>query len=387
MANALHVHHELIRRLILKHKLYEVKTIGDSFMCATHSAINAVEFALHLQRELFEYDWGTKAIDTAYLQQHQQQHEDKRRLQSHSGWNGLRVRVGIHFGLGTVHLDPVTKGYDYYGTVVNTAARVEAVCHGGQIGITQDVYDALKGEFPGAALTDLGRQILRGLAEPVHLYQLVPWELSERTFPPLRLEYAAGVEVEEPPASVHSAKMSPAPSRGQVIPVAEHSPVSPRSHGRSPTHARTGIMGAPTWVESHPLVSSGQLTAEDVTVRYLTVQKALMTLLETQTQRVREMVLHSFCERLQVRNTGCDGARLEDTIHGIVQRVLPSALTAACAAPRGRLSPGHASGSYCMSSIAIPHDFHSLDCHTLGPISPLSEFRAPISPLPMVTDL
>lgn len=38
---------------------------------------------------------------------------------------------------------------DYYGTVVNTAARVEAVCHGGQIGITQDVYDELEGEFPG----------------------------------------------------------------------------------------------------------------------------------------------------------------------------------------------------------------------------------------------
>lgn len=38
--------------------------------------------------------------------------------------------------------------------------------------------------------------------------------------------------------------------------------------------------------------------------RYFTVQKALTTLLETQTPRVREMVLHAFCERLQVRCFG-----------------------------------------------------------------------------------
>ena len=52
-------------------------------------------------------------------------------------WNGLRVRVGIHCGYGEIRYDPVTKRYDYYGTVVNTAARIESVCHGGQIGISQ----------------------------------------------------------------------------------------------------------------------------------------------------------------------------------------------------------------------------------------------------------
>ena len=52
-------------------------------------------------------------------------------------WNGLRVRIGMHYGYGDIKLDPTTKGYDYYGTVVNTAARIESVCHGGQIGISQ----------------------------------------------------------------------------------------------------------------------------------------------------------------------------------------------------------------------------------------------------------
>lgn len=26
-------------------------------------------------------------------------------------WNGLRVRIGIHYGLGEIKLDPVSQGY------------------------------------------------------------------------------------------------------------------------------------------------------------------------------------------------------------------------------------------------------------------------------------
>ena len=37
MAPALDAHHTIIRRLIARHGCYEVKTIGDSFMCASHS--------------------------------------------------------------------------------------------------------------------------------------------------------------------------------------------------------------------------------------------------------------------------------------------------------------------------------------------------------------
>eukprot|EP00667_Euglena_gracilis_P001846 EG_transcript_1847 len=180
MAAALYAHHNIIRKLVLKHRLYEVKTIGDSFMCAACQPDYGVRFALDLQRELFAHEWETDRIDTAYMLQVYGR-KGKWDAGRH-GWNGLRVRVGIHHGLGHVHFDSVSKGYDYYGTVVNTAARVEAVCHGGQIGVTQEVHDALKGEFPGAVVTDLGQQILRGLAEPLHLYQLVPTELHNRSF-------------------------------------------------------------------------------------------------------------------------------------------------------------------------------------------------------------
>eukprot|EP00667_Euglena_gracilis_P001417 EG_transcript_1419 len=255
MAVALHTHHTIIRRLLAKHRLYEVKTIGDSFMCAGSSPASAVEFALHLQRELHAHDWGTDRIDTAYLLQFQDDGEDKW-SDSHGGWNGLRVRVGIHYERGEVYLDPVTKGYDYYGTVVNTASRVEAVCHGGQVGITQAVYDAVKGEFPGAVLTDLGMQVLRGLGEPVHLYQLVPSELSDRAFPPLRLEYAGTVDNHGRPPGEQSLA-GPYP-RKAVVPDGDSGTVSPSNGVRNNAPTATSSC----WVDTHPMVRSGQLTAE-----------------------------------------------------------------------------------------------------------------------------
>eukprot|EP00667_Euglena_gracilis_P022665 EG_transcript_25324 len=226
MAHALDVHHELIRELIAVHRLYEVKTIGDSFMCASPDPARAVAFAVQLQQRFFQHDWGLDgAIDHAYLLKKQEEEDDKLKRQEtcftdrqetffteaapatdmscrssdeDRVWNGLRVRVGIHYGLGEIKLDPVSKGYDYYGTVVNTAARIESVCHGGQIGVSQAVYTATSGRVPQSVWTDLGSHPLRGLAEPVQLYEVLPAGLlSQRRFPPLRLEKAAEVDAEE----------------------------------------------------------------------------------------------------------------------------------------------------------------------------------------------
>ena len=57
-------------------------------------------------------------------------------------FRGIRVRMGIHYGAVEAVYDEVSKGYDYYGDTVNTAARVESVGFGGQILITEDVVTA-----------------------------------------------------------------------------------------------------------------------------------------------------------------------------------------------------------------------------------------------------
>lgn len=146
MARALAAHHAILRRCARRHRCYEVKTIGDSFMFATYSALHrvnqpwpsppsrAVHCALDIQHELVLYHWDNKShlLDAII---------DGDRQPKRLGWHGLRVRIGINFGQGCVYMDPVTHALDYYGTLVNVAARVEAACHGGQVGVTLAVRE------------------------------------------------------------------------------------------------------------------------------------------------------------------------------------------------------------------------------------------------------
>eukprot|EP00744_Colponema_vietnamica_P007671 GILI01011018.1.p1 GENE.GILI01011018.1~~GILI01011018.1.p1 ORF type:complete len:1036 (+),score=210.76 GILI01011018.1:314-3421(+) len=105
-------------------------------------------------------------------------------------WHGLRVRIGVNFGMGDIRKDPITHGYDYYGTVVNTAARVEGVGHGGQTLVTEEAYNALSQNFAkknDSVVIAMGSQPLRGLDAPVKLFQFLPSQLNLRKFPQLRL--------------------------------------------------------------------------------------------------------------------------------------------------------------------------------------------------------
>lgn len=221
MGRALEVHHRLIRELVRKHKGYEVKTIGDAFMVAFKQADSAVRMAYELQHVFHRCVDFSTAIDRAYLAFDQQKIIEAQAIASDLGdlvnlscnlpseeyvmqWSGLRVRIGIHTAYGDIKKDEVTKAYDYYGSVTNTAARVEAVSHGGQVCFTEgtrcelsevhiEPYESalplevlkMQNNAPSAALR-LGAVELRGLADNVTLFQLEC--VVGRKFPPLRLD-------------------------------------------------------------------------------------------------------------------------------------------------------------------------------------------------------
>eukprot|EP00668_Euglena_longa_P010897 GGOE01013212.1.p1 GENE.GGOE01013212.1~~GGOE01013212.1.p1 ORF type:complete len:370 (-),score=105.86 GGOE01013212.1:258-1325(-) len=306
MAPVLAVHHELIRKVIAKHQCYEVKTIGDSFMCAVHTPQQAVGLALAIQTTLHHHDWGTEDIDLLYA-------GDVAPQNSASCWNGLRVRVGIHFGLGDIQFDDVTKAYDYYGTVVNTAARIESACHGGQVGVSQEVFDAVQDSLSDVVWCDLGCQPLRGLTEGTHLFQALPaGPLACRKFPPLRLDRQQdkddSVEMEIVGAMPPEVSMA----AGSV----KTNSIVPTSSAMSMENWR--------WVETHPLVMQGSVSAEELKRDYIIVSSTLSTLLTTQSEKFRQEMVHHLCERLHVTNFGVQGSMLLRTLRGLTQRVLPA---------------------------------------------------------------
>ena len=76
----------------------------------------------------------------------------------------IRVRVGLHSGSAT------ERGGNYFGAVVNRAARVSAAGRGGQIILSAATAELVADE--GWRLVDLGLHRLRGLERPERLYRL-----------------------------------------------------------------------------------------------------------------------------------------------------------------------------------------------------------------------
>src|SRR5258705_11736348 len=87
----------------------------------------------------------------------------------------LPVRMGLATG------EAELRDGDYFGTVLNRAARVMAAGHGGQI----LVADSTAGLLSGVDLLSLGCRRLRDLPNPIKVYQLRAQGLPT-DFPPLR---------------------------------------------------------------------------------------------------------------------------------------------------------------------------------------------------------
>eukprot|EP00756_Hemistasia_phaeocysticola_P002907 Hpha_TRINITY_DN11956_c0_g1::TRINITY_DN11956_c0_g1_i2::g.20624::m.20624 len=174
---AVGAHNELMRDLAELNDGYEVKIIGDAFMLAFGSVIDGMRFALQAQEGLLSEDWEPDLLSTELC---------KPRYDS-SGtkiWGGLRVRIGINWGAVRVEENAVTHRFDYFGSTVNTAARVEgALRQGGLIGVTAAVKDIIRGheeELGDPVVFCLNNVTLKGVAETVDIVVYIPSKLAER---------------------------------------------------------------------------------------------------------------------------------------------------------------------------------------------------------------
>lgn len=160
-------HNTVIRQLIERWDGYEVKSQGDSFMVAFGRVSDAAHWSLEVQRAMATAERVVLGDLVAAGDQ-------------------LRVRIGLHTGEPFLGYDPTGRP-DYFGPMVNRAARVAAAGHGGQILISTAARQVLEGVLPlDMKLRDLGEHRLRGIEDPEHLFELLAPDLPAREYPPLR---------------------------------------------------------------------------------------------------------------------------------------------------------------------------------------------------------
>lgn len=172
-------HNDLFRAAIVQFGGYEVKTEGDSFMVAFQDALAAVQMCLSMQEQLHSEAWSVRCDEPAVSRFVGQT--------SDGLFQGLRVRMGVHTGSPNCRPDPVTGRMDYFGQMVNRAARVGGVGHGGQILMSNATWEALGARLGGdAVVVELGEHSLKGMERVENLRQILPGSLAGRRFPPLK---------------------------------------------------------------------------------------------------------------------------------------------------------------------------------------------------------
>jgi adenylate cyclase len=141
MRTAMHLHNGLLRRLLRNIGGYEVKTEGDAFMVSFPSVFPAVLWCLSVQLQLLATDWPLEILESP----------DGKEIFDDNGTllaRGLSVRMGIHVGIPNCEPDPVTRRMDYFGPMVNRAARIQGSAKGGQIMCSAEVIQALREIVP-----------------------------------------------------------------------------------------------------------------------------------------------------------------------------------------------------------------------------------------------
>lgn len=147
-------HDEILDKIIASHNGLVFKKIGDAFCASFHNPSDALSSAYEIQKKLSEHDWNE--ID-------------------------LNIRIGLHSG------EAEFLNNDYIGYItLSRVNRIMSVANGGQVLLTQEVYDEVSDMPPkGISFRDLGERRLKDIILPEHIYQILADDLPS-DFPPLK---------------------------------------------------------------------------------------------------------------------------------------------------------------------------------------------------------
>jgi class 3 adenylate cyclase len=144
----------VLRAAVAEASGVEVEARADEFFAVFEAPRSAVDAAVAMQREL--------------------------RQRSFADGASVRIRIGVHSGY------PTSTAGNYVGVDVNATSRIAALGHGGQIVVSANTREAVRAtNGRGVRFIALGPHRLRGLRDPMHLFQVASNGLPGR-FPPLR---------------------------------------------------------------------------------------------------------------------------------------------------------------------------------------------------------
>src|SRR6266581_2863772 len=132
---------EVMTTLIQQHRGRVVDAPGDNLLAEFASAVDAVQGALAMQREL--------RVRNAVLPVHRQ----------------MVYRIGINVG------DVVVESERIYGDGVNIAARLESLAEGGGLCISGTVYDQIENKL-ALTYTYLSEQTVKNIKKPIRVYRV-----------------------------------------------------------------------------------------------------------------------------------------------------------------------------------------------------------------------
>jgi len=143
MAAALERHDALIADLVERHggRLLKKQGEGDATLSVFQRASDAVACAAELQHAAATESWPSQ-LD-------------------------LRVRIALHSG------EAQERTGDYFGPVLNRAARLRTLAVGGATVLSQSTAELVRDRLPHQlALVDIGAHELRGLSRPERVFEL-----------------------------------------------------------------------------------------------------------------------------------------------------------------------------------------------------------------------
>ena len=131
------------RSCISAHRGHVFSSAGDSVVAEFPSVVEAIRCGVEIQNEIAERNAAVP--------------EDGR----------MQFRIGVNLG------DVIAEENNLYGTGVNVAVRLEQLAEPGGICLSQTVYDQVRKsvEIP---FEDIGEHRLKNIAEPVHVYRILP---------------------------------------------------------------------------------------------------------------------------------------------------------------------------------------------------------------------